>query len=59
MSNRLDYVKDCVNVRESLGLRKTDIARGFGIDKAVITRFEKGNYNSFDLYIYYMNLKEK
>lgn len=56
MNNRLEYVNKCVEARKELGLRKIDIARGFGIDKSVITKFENGNYNSFDLYIYYMDL---
>lgn len=57
-SARLEFIDDCVKIREALGIKKIDIARGFGIDRSVITRFEQGKYNSLDLYIYYMRLED-
>lgn len=57
-ARRLEFIDDCIKIRESLGLKKAEVARAYGIDRSVITRFERGNYNSLDLYLFYMDLED-
>lgn len=57
-ARRLEFIDDCIKIRESLGIKKAEVARAYGIDRSVITRFERGNYNSLDLYLFYMDLED-
>lgn len=54
-----DYISKCIEKRIEMGYTKAEVARGFGIDRSAITRFEQGKYNSLDLFIYYMNLERR
>lgn len=56
---KTDYISQCIEKRIKMGYTKAEVARGFGIDRAVITRFEQGKYNSLDLFVYYMNLERR
>ena len=54
-----DYISKCIEKRIEMGYTKAEVARGFGIARSAITRFEQGKYNSLDLFIYYMNLERR
>lgn len=57
-ARRLEYIDDCIKIREALGMKKADVAKAYGISRTAITRFERGNYNSLDLYFFYMSLED-